>query len=207
MIILALPCLAFAEVDTDLRVKLGSAAGAQRIEFGDYIGHGSDNNGTNAQLEYILCPHRADASFILTMGLFHRRHPGNIDDFSFPTKVEYTVTGISIAPGLRAKLSDAWNFEGKIEIGGSNAGTLTLDSPGVMWNATKKGPYGSLSLIAGWYYLLKNTPSRVGLELGMQTFRGDFEILSNTGSWSRGQVTGTSATVNIVYGIEFLSSK
>lgn len=204
VIMLTFPCLASAEIDTDLRFKLGTAAGAQRLEFENAVGHGSNNSGSNSQVEVVLGPHRdSAASFIMAIGLFSRHHTGGIQDQSIPIKVDYSVTGISIAPGLRVKSNNSWSFEGKFEIGGGRTGKVTLDSPGVNWNATEKGYYGSLSLIAGYYYLFKNSSSRVGFEIGIQKFYGDFEIWSNHGYWSYGRVSGDGGTVNMIYGIQF----
>ncbi len=207
VIMFAFPCLVLAEVDKDLRVKLGSAAGADRIEFQTATGHGSTNDSTNAQVEVVLSSHRDSfARFIMAIGFFHRQHSGEIKDLSLPIKVDYSVTGMSFAPGLRLRINDEWNFEGKIEIGAGNAGKVTLNSPGVDWNATERGDYGSLSLIVGWYYLFKSSASRVGFELGVQTFQGDFQIWSNSGGfgqWSYGSVTGEAGTVNLVYSIQF----
>lgn len=203
IVLLAFPGLVFA-MDTEVRLKYGTAAGAQRIEFVNAIGHGASDNGTNTQVEVILSPQRDSiARFILTIGVFQRKHTGNIADLSFPTKADYSVTGISIAPGVRAKISDSWNFEGKFEIGGSTSGKLTLNSPGVYWNGMRGGNYGSLSAIFGLYYSLFSSNSRVGLELGMQAFSGDFEILSNGVGWTNGRVSGRSGTANIVYGYQF----
>jgi hypothetical protein len=78
-----------------------------------------------------------------------------------------------------------------------------LDSPGVDWNATKKDDYRSLSPILGCYYLLENSASQVGLEVGFQKFWGDFEIWSNTGRWYPGTISGKNYTANIIYGIQF----
>jgi hypothetical protein len=204
VVILAFPCVVLAEIDKDIRFKMGSASGSDRIEFGNTIGHGSSNNGTNAQVEVVLGPHRdSAASFIMAIGLFYRHHPGDIQNLSIPIKVDYSVGGMSIAPGIRLRGSDTWSFEGKVEVGVGNAGKVTLDSPGVDWNATKKGNYGSLSLIAGYYYLFKNSASRVGFEVGMQKFYGDFKICSNSGYWSLGNVSGTGGTANLIYGIKF----
>jgi hypothetical protein len=204
VIMFAFPCLVLAEIDTDVRLKLGNVAGADRVVFANAVGHGSNNNGTNAQLEVVLAPHRdSRAGFIMTFGIFHRQHEGQTNDLLLPIKVGYAVTGMSIAPGLRIRISDAWTFEGKLELGGGTAGHVTLNTPGVVWNATKSDDYQSASLIAGWYYLFKGSGNKVGLELGAQEFEGDFEIWSNTGMWTNGHVTGTNGTVNVVYGMQF----
>jgi hypothetical protein len=110
---------------------------------------------------------------------------------------------MSIAPGVRLRINDALNFEVKLEAGLSDAGQVTLDSPGVNWNATKRGSYNSISLIVGGYYLFKSPSIRVGVEVGMQEFEGNFEIWSNSGSWSSGSVPGEGGTANIVCGFQF----
>ncbi len=161
-------------------------------------------DGTNAQVELVLSQHRDAAfGFVMAIGFFHRQHSGEIQDLSIPIKVDYSVSGMSIAPGARLRISDTLNFEVKFDIGLSNAGQVTLNSPGVNWNATKKGDYGSVSLIVGGYYLFKSSSIRVGVEVGMQEFEGDFEIWSNGGSWSSGNVTGERGTANIVCGFQF----
>jgi hypothetical protein len=88
-----------------------------------------------------------------------------------------TLVGMSIAPGARLRINDTLNFEVKFDIGLSNAGQVTLNSPGVNWNATKKGDYVSASLIVGGYYLFKSSSIRVGVEVGMQEFEGDFNMV------------------------------
>jgi hypothetical protein len=139
----------------------------------------------------------------MAIGFFHRQHSEEIHDLSIPIKVDYSVTGMCIAPGARLRISDTLNVEVKFEVGLGNAGQVTLNSPGVSWNATRKGNYGSVSLIAGGYYLFKSSSIRVGVEVGMQQFNGDFEIWSNSGKWSNGNVTGEGGTANIVCGFQF----
>lgn len=200
----AFPHFVFAGVDTDLRLKLGTAAGAQRLDFGNVVGHGSSDRGTNAQIEVVVSRQQdSTVRFIMALGAFRRQHEGKINDLSFPTRVNYSVAGMSFAPGVRVRINDTWNVEGKVEAGLGNAGKLTLDSPGVIWNDTKKGEYQSISVIAGAYYNFKNTRSRIGLEIGMQEFNGHFEILSNSGQWAAQHVTGRSPIANLVVGIEF----
>ena len=57
------------------------------------------------------------ARFIMGLGLFYRQHPGEIQNLSVPIKVDYSAIGVSIAPGLRLRIDDNWEFEGKIELG------------------------------------------------------------------------------------------
>lgn len=204
MIMLAFPYPVLAETDTELRFKLGSAPGSDRIEMGSTIGHGPDSYGTNVQVEAVLAPRRnSTAAFIMSLGLFYRQHPGDIKNLSFPIKVDYSAYGMSIAPGLRLRISDNWNVEGKIEIGTGKADKLMLDSPGLDWTVLKKGDYNSLSPIIGCYYLFENSASRIGFEIGHQKFWGDFEIWSNSGNWSQATLSGRNDTANIIYGIQF----
>lgn len=207
IILLAFPCVIFAETDMDLRFKLGSAAGADRIAS-DYttIGHGPDHFGTNVQVEVVLNEHPkwdTTARFIMALGLFYRQHPGEIKDLSIPIKVGYSAYGVSIAPGLRLRINDAWSLEGKVELGIGDGAKLTLDSPGVNRYATKTGDYKSVSPIIGCYYLFEDSTSRVGFEVGEQKFWGDFEIWSNSGRWTDGDLSGRYETFNIIYGIQF----
>lgn len=203
-IMFAFPCLVLADIDTDVRVKYGTAAGADGIEFKNAVGHRSNGSGTNAQAEVVLSRHQdSNVRFITAIGVFHRQHSEEINDLSIPIKVDYSVTGMSIAPGARLRFNDALSFEVKLEVGLGNAGQVTLNSPGVNWNATKKGDYRSISMVWGAYYLFKSSPIRVGVEVGMQKFQGDFEILSNGGNWSSATVPGEGGTANIVCGYQF----
>lgn len=206
IIMLAFPCLVLAEIDKDLRFKLGSAAGSDRMEIWNTVGHGPDDYGGNVQVEAVLNRHPkwdTTARFIMGLGLFYRQHPGEIHNLSIPIKVDYSAVGMSIAPGLRIRINDTWNIEGKIEVGIGYATKVTLDSPGVDWNAMKKDNYESLSPIVGCYYLFENSASRVGFEVGYQKFWGDFEIWSNSGYWADSTVSGKNVTANIIYGIQF----
>ncbi|HTF99268.1 MAG TPA: hypothetical protein VK654_01620 [Nitrospirota bacterium] len=201
---IALPELVSAEIDTDLRIKYGTAAGAQRLELVNFVGHGSGDKGSNASIELALSLRReSKVRFMISLGAFHRQHTGDMNDLSYPTNVNYEVDGLSLAPGVRVKINERWYAEGKVEIGRGNEGRVTFNSPGVAWNATKTGTYGSLSVIGGIYYLFKNISSRVGVELGVQTFQGDFGIWSNYGYWDTCSVTGTSPIANIAYSYQF----
>lgn len=202
---LAFPCLGLAD-DKDLRLKLGSATGSDRIEIENTIGHGPENyHGTNVQVEVVLSPNDWDSfsGFIMGIGLFYRQHPGEIQNLSIPIKVDYSAIGMSMAPGLRFRSNDTWNVDWKVEVGFGRAMKVALDSPGVNWNAAKRGDYLSLGPIVGCYYLFGNSASRVGIEFGYQKFWGDFEIWSNDGRWSHGTLSGVNQTINMVYGIQF----
>jgi hypothetical protein len=134
------------------------------------------------------------------IGIFYRQHPGEIQNLSIPIKVDYSAIGMSIAPGIRLRINDTWNVDWKIEVGAGKTVNVTLDSPGVNWNATKRDRYASLSPIVGCFYLFEHSASRVGLEVGYQKFWGDFGIWSNYGHWSQGTLSGVNLTVNLVYG-------
>jgi len=129
---LAFPCLVSAEIGTDLRFKFGSAAGADEIEFENAVGHDSNSSGTNAQVEVVFSRDQDSLfRFITAIGFFHRHHSGEIQDLSIPIRVDYSVNGMSIAPGASLRINDALNFEVKFEAKLGDAGQVTLNSPGV----------------------------------------------------------------------------
>jgi hypothetical protein len=201
-VVLAFPCMASAAAD--LRLKLGNAAGAEKLEFGGVTGDGTGSRSSNVQAELALS-HASDApvGFVMGLGIFHRKHSGKIDDPTLPTTMDYKVTGISVAPGIRIKATDNFNFELKFELGYGNEGELTLTSPNVTWNDTDTGQYVSASLIAGWYYAFSKPGLQLGLEIGAQSFRGDFRIWNNFSGWEDGTVKGTDGIANLVLGMRF----
>jgi hypothetical protein len=201
-VVLAFPCMASAAVD--LRVKLGNAAGAEKIEFGGITTDGDGRSSSNVQLEAVLSPASdATVGFVMGLGIFHRKHSGKIDDPVIPTTMDYEVTGISVAPGFRIKATDNFNFELKLELGYGGSGKLTLESPNMTWNDTDTGTYTSASLIAGWYYAFSKPGLQLGLEIGAQSFQGDFKIWNNFSGWEDGTVKGTDAIANLVLGMRF----
>jgi hypothetical protein len=42
----------------------------------------------------------------MALGVFYRRHPGEIDDISIPIKMNYSAIGVSIAPGVRLRIDE-----------------------------------------------------------------------------------------------------
>ncbi len=195
---------AFAEGDVDLRVKLGSAAGADKIELTNLGGADtSKKSSSNFQIEVAFSP-RSDtaAHFVGTIGLFGRHHAGHVDDPVLPTDVEYDASGLSGSVGVGIKTNENVHFEGRLELA-LGAGKPTLTTPGVEWNTTKEGSYVATSLILGGYYTFSKPGFQIGLELGAQSFTGNFQIWNNAGYWSDGKVTGSGGTVNLVIGYRF----
>ncbi len=201
-VVLVFPCIASAAAD--LRLKLGNAAGAEKIEFGNVTGDGTGSSSSNVQVEVALS-HASDAAvgFVMGLGIFHRKHSGKIDDLVLPTTMDYKVTGISVAPGIQIKATDNFNFELRFELGYGNAGELTLNTPNFVWNKTDTGQYVSASLIAGWYYAFSKPGLQLGLEIGAQSFEGDFKIWNNFSGWENGTVKGTDGIANLVLGMRF----
>lgn len=203
-LVLTFPCVSSADVNADLRVKLGSAAGMQDIEIDDISTDLDENGGGNVQLEVALSPAwHSPVGFVMGIGIFHRKHSGKDTDPTSPTTVDYEVTGISIAPGVRIRTSDRFQFEGRLEIGYGPEGEATFSTPGFAWNDTKEGSYASATLIAGWYYLFAKPGMQLGFELGLQSFVGEFQIWNSAGYWADGNVSGTTGTANVVLGLRF----
>ena len=189
----------------DIRVKLGSAAEAEKIEInGDTTTDNFGSNSSNKQVELALSPASDSAvGFVLGWGIFNRKHSGKFYDLGPATTMDYEVTGISVAPGIRILASDNFKFELKLELGWGGAGQLTLETPGYVWNYIDTGEYTSESLIAGWYYTFSKPGLQLGLEIGAQSFQGGFKILNNSGQWVDGTVKGSLGTANIVFGLSF----
>jgi len=163
----------------------------------------SGEDSSNIQLEVNVGWYgQSNAGFILSAGLFSRTHSGNDNDPSFPTTVDYEATGLSLGAGVGIKASDHLHFEGKLELGlGSGEGTLS--TPGVVWNETDAQGYSSVSFILGAYYTVSKPGFQIGLELGAQSFSGDFNIRNNFGGWETITVEGSSSTANIIVGVRF----
>ncbi len=201
VVVFIFPRIASAAID--LRFKLGSAAGAEKIEAGSSLsGTGNGTSSSNGQVEVVLPASDAIVGYVTGFGIFHRKHSGQIDDLVLPTKMDYEVIGISVSPGFRIRASNNFNFELKLELG-YGKGELTLESPYSTWNETKRDIYTSGSLIAGWYYAFDQPGLQLGLELGVQSFSGKFKIWSNLISWDDGTVRGTDGVANLVLGMRF----
>ncbi len=203
-ICLVFPCTTSAEINKDLRLKLGSTAGFDEMKLGSLKDEGSDKVRGNVQIETVFSPHwQSFGGFVVGIGIFRRQHSGKMDDLGLETNVDYRVSGVSVAPGYRMKHSDRFHFEGKLELGYGKAGEGTLSTPGVSWNTTKEGRYESVTMIAGWYYSFRRPGCQLGLEVGMQDVQGNFAIMNNNGQWTGIQATGTNGAANLIAGIRF----
>ncbi len=197
-----LPKLALAELNSDIRVKLGSAPGAEKLELSGTTFDLDRNGGGNFQIEAVLSPVQADpVGFVFSAGLFGRSHKGN-ENFFTQTAVEYDAAGISLAGGVGIKASPAFHFEGKVDLD-LGVGKPKLSSPTVVWNPTEDGGYAALSLIFGGYYTFGKPGLQLGLELGAQTWKGDFRIQNNIGQWTDASVNGSGGFANLVIGVRF----
>jgi hypothetical protein len=202
-VVLVFPCIALAELNTDVRLKLGGAAGASSLDFSGYPSiDGSGSSGKNIQVEVVLSPTQdSPAGFVIGVGAFNRTHSGNFD--SAPLNLDYKATGFSIAPGVGFKVNENLHFEGRLELDYSPSGTVSLSSPGVVFNETQSGVYTSSSLIGGIYYTFYKPGFQLGFELGFQSFEGDFKIWNNSGYWTDGKVKGSGAIANLAFGVRF----
>lgn len=206
ILLLVIPTLAMA-VDMDLRLKLGSASGADEMNVDNIVqATGDGDGGTNGQIEFLIAPlTRRTISPVFGIGLFSRKHSGSVSDaFAglWPTKVDYRVSGVSLTGGIRVRPSANLHFEGRLELG-LGEGKPTLETPGSVWHEVKSDAYASLAVIAGAYYTFPRPRLQVGLELGAQSFSGDFKIWNSSGFWSDGTVNGGGGTANLVVGYRF----
>ena len=187
----------------DFRIKLGSAAGIDEGSFEGVTFPLSSDSGGNFQLEYNMGFYSSSpVGLIVSVGLFSRQHSGNDQDPFGPTQVDYDATGLSLGAGVGIKATDTLHFEGKVELG-FGSGEPTLSTPGFVWNPTEAGGYTSVSVILGGYLTFGKPGFQLGLELGSQSFDGDFTILTNTGQRVNGNVNGSGGTANLVFGYRF----
>lgn len=198
------PGIAHAEFTTDLRMKLGSAAEVDRIEFSTgLVGDAAGESGGSFQLELVMTQQSAgSAAFVGSVGLFSRTHGGNVPDPFLPTDIEYAAAGISGSAGISIKASDTVHLEARFELG-VGSGEPTLTTPGFQWNAVQEGGYAATSLIFGGYFTTSTPGFQLGLELAAQSFVGDFQIWNNSGYWTDGKVKGGGGTASIVLGYRF----
>lgn len=192
-----------AETGVDVRVKLGSAAGVDKTEFqtsGEFDTSQSDSG--NFQVEVAFTPEQGPVNFVGTLGLFGRDHKGDIPDPFFPTEVEYRAGGLSGSAGVSIKANENLHFEGRFELA-LGSGKPTFTSPFVIFNPVKEGSYAATSFILGGYFTLSKPGLQLGLELGAQSFVGNFQIWNNAGFWEDGKVKGSGGTANLVIGYRF----
>ncbi len=205
--IVAASSTAFAETAVDLRMKLGSAAGVDTVEFSGVEQSGvSQESSGNFQIEAAIIPQQSSPiSFVGTVGIFGRNHKGEmltVDFVPMPTEVKYSAGGLSGSAGVGIKANETFHFEGRFELA-LGVGKPTFTTPGVIWNPVKEGGYASSSLIVGGYATIGKPGLQIGLELGVQSFTGDFQIWNDAGFWEDGKVKGSGGTVNLVVGYRF----
>jgi hypothetical protein len=194
--------VAIAETGVDVRVKLGSAAGVDTVEFSN---NGSSNisqeSSGNFQIEVAFTPQQGPVNFVGTVGVFGRNHKGQGTVQAPPdTDVDYSAGGLSGSAGISIKADENFHFEGRFELAlGSGKPTLSSPAP---WPPVKEGSYAATSLIFGGYYTISNPGLQIGLELGAQSFVGNFQIL-NAGFWEDAKVKGSGGTANLVIGYRF----
>ncbi len=207
VLLLALPALALASVNFDLRIKGGNAAGADKMTIDPIIdATGSGENSTNFQVEVAISPlQHSPVGPVFSIGFFNRRHSGTVDDLFAglpPTKVDYNASGLDLGAGVRVKANANLHFEGKLELG-LGSGKPDLTTPGVIWNQTKEDSYVSATVLIGAYYTFTMPRLQLGLEVGAQSFSGDFQIFNNAGFWEDGKVEGSGGVINFVLGYRF----
>jgi hypothetical protein len=202
--LISVSSVAFAEMNVDLRVKAGSAAGVDTVEFTNITqGDASQKSSGNFQIEVAFTPkNREQVNFVGTIGLFGRTHEGHVDDPVLPTDVKYEASGLSGSAGISVKANELVHFEGRFELA-LGRGKPTLTTPGYAWNATQDGNYSAVGIIFGGYITMKDPRLQIGLELGAQSFTGKFQIWNNGGYWSDGEVRGSGGTANLVLGYRF----
>jgi hypothetical protein len=188
----------------ELRIKLGGAAGISKAEVTN-IGNVdvTQDAGGNVQVEVAMTL-RSDSGVALvgSAGLFSRQHNGHVNDPVLPTDIKYDAGGVSGSIGASFRASENLHFEGRLELG-IGSGKPTLTTPGFVWNDVRYGGYSSASLIFGGYYTFAKPGLQIGLELGSQSFVGNFQIWNNGGFWSNAKVEGGGAIGNFIVGVHF----
>lgn len=191
--------------NVDVRMKFGNAAGADKIEFtpGGDMESDTDRHGGNVQVEVAISPIQGSmAGPVFTVGVFGRQHSGKIIERTRTTTMKYDASGVSLAGGLRLKASERFHFEIKVEVGVGQGG-VKLESPNYAWNKTRDSTYSSVATIAGWYYAFSKPGLQLGLEIGAQSFTGEFDIWNTAGHWDSGKITGSSGIANLALGFHF----
>jgi hypothetical protein len=199
--LVVVPFSASADQDVDMRLKFGSAAEADKFKL-EYLNRsGSGQSSGNLAFEVIVNQHQAGSvGFLFGGGFFARRHSGNDRDPVQPTDVDYKAAGAEFIAGVGIRATESLHFEGKLELG-YGAGEPTF-APG-FWYPTEPDNYSSVSVILGSYYTFAKPGFQIGLELGYQSFSGDFKIWNTSGYWMDGTIEGSSATANVVLGYRF----
>jgi len=181
---------------------LGGAAGIKDIEVLN-LGtvSATQEGGGNLQVELVMTT-RGDMAFVGSVGLFDRQHNGKVPSSTLPTDIKYDAGGVSGSIGASFKANANLHFEGRLELG-IGSGEPTLTTPGFAWNSVRSGVYSSASLIFGGYYTFTSPGVQIGLELGAQSFVGNFQIWNNAGFWSDAKVSGSGGIGNLIVGYRF----
>src|SRR5271169_218950 len=194
------PSAATSQNVTDIRFKFGTAAQMNKLTEN---GTSSDLNGeacSNIQFEVNTIMYgQSNVGLLLSAGFFVRDHAGS-DILISQNKIDYYAAGFSLGIGMGIKANDHLHFEGKTELGLGD-GNAKITAPGQVVGSTTPGEYASLSLIAGAYYTFSKPGFQIGLELGAQTFSGNFKYNSNS-SYDE-TVEGSNGTANLVVGYRF----
>jgi len=201
------PLTAMGASDDDLviRMKIGSAAQIDHGAIGTDSGPIAGEQSSNAQFEFLFSHYvNPVMSAIIGAGYFSRQHSGseNIGVGFGSTTFDYDAKGYTIVGGMGFKASENARWEARIELG-MGEGKPSLSTPGFSWNNTDSGTYTSTSVIVGGYYAFSKPGLELGLELGSQTFDGDWKIWSNNGYWMDSNVKGSSSIINFIFGYRF----
>ncbi|HTQ74070.1 MAG TPA: hypothetical protein VMI74_07270 [Burkholderiales bacterium] len=198
------PSAAARRTSLDLRVKLGGAAGIDHVEVTNIVtADATQDAGGNFQIELVMAQRpESGVGLVGSVGLFGRQHNGKVPDPVLPTDIKYAAAGVSGSIGASFRANENLNFEGRLELG-IGSGVPTLTTPGFAWNSVRAGLYSSASLIFGSYYTITSPGLQIGLELGAQSFVGNFQIWNNTGFWSDAKVSGSGGMGNLIVGYRF----
>jgi hypothetical protein len=195
----------YAETNVDVRLKLGNAAGIDTTEFTNFPGGAtSGDGGGNFQIEMVASQKQeTGVTLVVGGGIFARNHKGNINDVLFPpTSVEYKAAGLSGTVGVGVNANANLHFEGRLELD-LGRGKPTLTSPFAFYNSVTDGAYGAAAVIVGGYYTVGKPGLQIGLELGVQSFSGEYQIWNNFGFWNDAKEKGSGGIANFVIGARF----
>lgn len=192
---------------SDLRLKLGDAAGITKVSSPYVSLDFSAESSGNFQIEGNWGQYNdSNVGLIFSAGLFSRVHSGSgivpLNGLYYPTTVDYEANGISLGVGVGIISSNNLHFEGKFEYG-FGSGDGSMDTPGFIWNPTSDGPYTSASIIVGVYYTVSQPGFQIGLELGRQAFKGEYDIAVTGGGSMTVEVEGSGAIASLVIGGRF----
>jgi hypothetical protein len=94
--------------------------------------------------------------------------------------------------GIGVNANANLHFEGRLELD-LGRGKPTLTSPFGFYNSVKDAAYGAAAVIVGGYYTVSKPGLQIGLELGAQSFSGEYQIWNNAGFWMTQKRRGAAA--------------